>query len=749
MSKKISNNQSVTKVDVNDPEHIILNWDATDGEIMSAAQIFLKTGHNPHFGTTNAPKGTEVACQKNIIKKWQQMVTTLKGFQAGDKLAADKQKAEREALTFLIKVRIGGQEVKWQYCVLDHHLRTIDEIGAAARLTDICQGYIAYDIDRESWRIFNGKRWCWLGKNPTQLNQVLKLLPTIVNAEIKAKETTESNVTAGNTWPGFVKSLTTARVMREVAKLAQDEQSLGESNVRYNAYNHLINCQNGEVNLLTGELEPHNPEHRFTKICPVIYIPTASSKDWLKFLNTTFQNKQKLIDYLQIAAGDSALSGINTDRHFYIINGPGRDGKSVFLYAIGRPLGINSNDGSGFADTADIKTFMTSTFGRTGSGPSPDLANLDGLRLVVPTEPDRKSEFDEGQLKSLTGKSDVLKVRNLNSSPFSLYCQFALWIACNDIPRSSGSEAVMDRMVIIPFSHKIKPGSLEDDPNIEDKLSTTEAQQAIFAWLVQGSVKANQLRQQRAQQIKEAKKKGNLTKTIYQDPLLPYPDEVSQARDIYQYGANSAAEFLFDRLVSRSTIVNIWLASALRSGNRLIAKNGVDKFHDGEWLKARKIFNEPHLVVDSQAYISKHDLYSMYKDWAHNTEGLSHAMTMKNFNDTAKKILCEGRLHSGRVWLGIGAAPYFDGSQHYHEGVYRQALQRLAKALDNGNVTADYALSMVEPNYDVQLSDKQQAKVDNFINKNASAYCNQYKSDTSSIELPHASVPDFKSMFAK
>ena len=82
----------------------------------------------------------------------------------------------------------------------------------------------------------------------------------------------------------------------------------------------------------------------------------------------------------------------------------------------------------------------------------------------------------------------------------------------------------MDRLVIIPFNHRIKKNSPEDNPNIENELSTTKNSEGILTWLVQGSVEAHQRRIQAKKEAQQALNNKDYDKVIYQDPLMPWPD---------------------------------------------------------------------------------------------------------------------------------------------------------------------------------------------------------------------------------
>ena len=67
-------------------------------------------------------------------------------------------------------------------------------------------------------------------------------------------------------------------------------------------------CENGVINLKTGELFPHRQEDMITKMARVRYEKDADCLMWKQFFREIMGYKPKLIDYLQIAAG-WAVSG--------------------------------------------------------------------------------------------------------------------------------------------------------------------------------------------------------------------------------------------------------------------------------------------------------------------------------------------------------------------------------------------------------------------------------------------------------
>lgn len=731
------------KIIENTAKTYTITKDSTAGEIFEAAQAFVMDHAKILAGGADA----------KTLSQFQQFVMTLKGVtpQAEQEMSqqivnpADTRVGDDDNLDQYfddnnnnISLKIGGLNTSWSYDYKNYADHAFDQVGAAQRLSDACQGHVIYDIDRGRFAAWNGKRWVWLGNDINQLTQlsreILDLMVTEAGVKVADTKDTLSKIESLRTQPKLV----------QIIKLTQTEDLLGTSNIRYNYRNDLINCENGEINIKTGELLPHDKSHMFTRIIPFEYHKDAHSDLWDQFLNTTFQNDQKMIDYLQIALGDSSLSGVNTDRHMYVVYGSGHDGKSVALSTIRHVLGGDSQDDSGFSDTADINSFLKKRTNSAG-GASPDMAALDGKRFITPTEPDNSSKLDEGLIKSLTGKSDTMKVRQLYSTAFTLYTQFSLWIAANEIPKSSASQAIMDRMVIIPFTHRIKPNSPEDMPNIEYELSQKDNAEGVLAWLVAGSVKANQKRAKAAKEAAAARAAGDTDKVIYQDPLMPYPDSVQKARNQYQYSANSAMQFIYDVLYSNDELMNIVIPMIENDKQRWYLKKGVTSRLKGDEIDlAREMFDEPRLVYDDNGYISKNDLYEMYKSYC-SSEGITKAMTKRRFHDTIATVLAEGRQKGSYVWLGVSAMPYLKQDHGITAGLYvgnlTNYLKHLAMKYDIDKLAAYSQIkdnNLFVANIDNHTTDAAKEHIKQFIDVNPSSFGNKYRTDYTNIDWPES-----------
>jgi putative DNA primase/helicase len=232
----------------------------------------------------------------------------------------------------------------------------------------------------------------------------------------------------------------------------------------------LLGCQNGIIDLRTGELLPHDRLLLMSKITGTELAPIGTPAPlWSAFLKRITNGNVDLENFLQRVAG-YACTGDTREQCLFFCYGSGANGKSVFLTTMAAILGDH-------ARTASMETFLSSPLSQHPT----DLASLQGARLVSSTETQRRC-WDESKIKSLTG-GDRIAARFMRQDFFEFTPQFKLIIAGNHKPRlRSVDEAIRRRMFLIPFTVTIpKP---ERDGELKAKLQPEWP--AILRWMVDG-----------------------------------------------------------------------------------------------------------------------------------------------------------------------------------------------------------------------------------------------------------------------
>jgi putative DNA primase/helicase len=205
-------------------------------------------------------------------------------------------------------------------------------------------------------------------------------------------------------------------------------------------------------------------------MAPVEYDPQAACPMWEAFLDRIMAGNQKLIRYLQKAAGYS-LTGDVSEQAFFIPYGSGANGKSVFLTTLLAVLGD-------YGIQAPPDLLMV----KQGERHPTELADLKGARLVVAIESEEGKRLAESLVKQLTG-GDKIKARRMREDFWGFDATHKLWLATNHKPIIRGSDyAIWRRIRLIPFNVTIPPE--EQDKQLPAKLQ--QELPGILRWAVEG-----------------------------------------------------------------------------------------------------------------------------------------------------------------------------------------------------------------------------------------------------------------------
>lgn len=98
--------------------------------------------------------------------------------------------------------------------------------------------------------------------------------------------------------------------LRGMIGLAKSEQGIPVTPDAFDRDPWLLNCENGTLDLRTGQLREHRREDLITKLVPVAYDPQAGAGPWLAFLDRVMGHDTAMIEFLQMAAGYSLTGSI-------------------------------------------------------------------------------------------------------------------------------------------------------------------------------------------------------------------------------------------------------------------------------------------------------------------------------------------------------------------------------------------------------------------------------------------------------
>lgn len=337
------------------------------------------------------------------------------------------------------------------------------DMGNARRLVKQYGPNMRYVL-QYGWLVWDEKRW---RKDDT--NQVERWAKEIVRVMLLEA----ANVSDPDLRDKYVKhnlkSQNDSRI-KAMINLAKSELEVVARTSDFDRNPFLFNCLNGTLDLRTGRLREHDSNDMITKIAPVDFDLEATCNKWDSFLDRIMDGNEQLISYLRRCIG-YALTGDVGEQCFFILFGPGANGKSVFMETI-RAL---------FGDYGSHTPVETLLLKRGDSIPN-DVARLASSRFVSAVESSAGRKLAEGLIKQMTG-GDTMTARFLHKEFFEFKPEFKLFLATNHKPTISGTDyAIWRRIRLIPFDIKILKH--EQDKRLSEKLKKELS--GILAWAVRG-----------------------------------------------------------------------------------------------------------------------------------------------------------------------------------------------------------------------------------------------------------------------
>ena len=252
----------------------------------------------------------------------------------------------------------------------------------------------------------------------------------------------------------------------------------------------LLSCKNGVVDLKTGILRKCVPEDNMTKAIDVAYDPHADCSDFDNFVKSMTSSiegpDEDLYNYVRWAVG-YGLQGNPIQKMFFILYGEkGYNGKSLFLNTIKNVLGF-------YAVTMD-KSVVVSSPSKTAGSHSTELCQLENSRFGILSETKEDDIINDAQIKTLTGVTDKLSIREIYGKQKEFSPQFVPFISSNHkIKINLKDRAMFERLVLIPFRlsfvespHESKPYERKGDIHLPEKLDKNK--EGILKWIIDCSL---------------------------------------------------------------------------------------------------------------------------------------------------------------------------------------------------------------------------------------------------------------------
>lgn len=344
----------------------------------------------------------------------------------------------------------------------------LNDVGNGERFLHLFGDDVLFNAESGCWYIWSGKSW-----KVDSSNEIYRMAVQTYKKFLKAVEQVE--------WTDENTMITMHRHANNIGNVSKQKAMLKQAAIQrpvslndFDSDNNLFSCQNGTINLKTGELSPHRREDYVSKISPCEFISESKPEVFLQFLNKIFNNDTGMLNYLQKVLG-YFLTGWTTEQCFFIAYGAGANGKSTLIDIVSKIIPEHTVSISAGA-LMDAKTIGTA---------SPELAKTKGARLVLAAESNDTDNFNEAKIKQMTG-GDKIYARPLYSQGFVFDPAFKIWLSTNHKPRINGVEnGIWRRIHLVPFSVIIP--EQEQDRELAQKLEAEK--DAIFSWMVEGARK--------------------------------------------------------------------------------------------------------------------------------------------------------------------------------------------------------------------------------------------------------------------
>ena len=315
------------------------------------------------------------------------------------------------------------------------------------------------------WHFWDGQRW-----QPDPGFHVRQEMATVVMKHISslaiAKLVPESTFTEMQRSAGQEGALKLASSMPEFAITHNELDNQP----------HLLNCQNGTLDLTTLELRPHDPDDLLTQITTAAFDPSAHSQEWEDFLSTALPDTQ-VREYLQRLIGYSLLGEV-IDHVFPLLVGEGGNGKGTMYETIVHALGDYAAPASSSLLIQSRSDYLNA------DNAAPAMLALKGKRFVVTSETPVNARLAVDRMKFLTG-GDTITARGLYARTSTVFRpSHTLFMVTNHEPMlDSEDAAAWQRITTIPFNVRFR-GTDREIPGLAARLRDSSG--AVLSWAVEG-----------------------------------------------------------------------------------------------------------------------------------------------------------------------------------------------------------------------------------------------------------------------
>jgi putative DNA primase/helicase len=307
------------------------------------------------------------------------------------------------------------------------------------------EGSLVYAHDFGAWLEFNGRQWI---KDPTR--KAFEYARQLCRELGDGKQTTRAAFFSG------------------VEQIAKCDPRLSCGSSEFDSDNYELNTPSGLYDLRTGEVKPHYPEQRLTKITAV--APTAAHGGvFLKAIREICGGDESLVRFHQVSLG-AMLSGAREEHWLVYWFGTGRNGKNLLADLVFSILGEYAH-----------KLPSSALMSKKHESHLSELTGLRGVRLALSSEIEEGSFWNEARLKELTG-DEFITARYMGRDAFTFTKSHKHLILGNHRPQiKTVDEAIKNRVLLVPFDVSFAG---REDRDLPQKIRAEAG--FVLHWLIEG-----------------------------------------------------------------------------------------------------------------------------------------------------------------------------------------------------------------------------------------------------------------------
>jgi putative DNA primase/helicase len=350
---------------------------------------------------------------------------------------------------------------------------SLNDHGNAQRVAAIYGPSMRYCHAFKKWLLWDGRRW--RVDETEQARRWARLVMVKFLAQAVSSGNPDDYKSEASRLGNFASSSINARGITDMLTTLRSDPEIVIEPGELDTHPHLLNCLNGTVDLRTGAIGPHDPEHYITKLVHHGYRPEAKCERWLRFISEVMNGKQELVNYLQTALGYS-LTGSTIEKAVFVLFGDGNNGKTTLLSTIRTLI-------PEYATLVQVDSLMTRS--EESNNVKADLADLRGARYAMTSESEQGQSLSPAKLKRITQGMGIIKSVRKYENPIEFPETHKLWLDTNRKPKIPDADdgAIFNRLHPIPFTAIVPREKIDRD--LPGKL-LREAE-GILAWAVAGA----------------------------------------------------------------------------------------------------------------------------------------------------------------------------------------------------------------------------------------------------------------------